>query len=66
MHCVLHSSHTDVEVGFAESNYTVRENNGSVSVCIDISGLIERNITVLLSTMDDEATRESPFTDTRE
>ena len=55
-----------MEVGFVESSYTVNESSGSVSVCIDISGLIERNITVLLSTMDDEATRESPFTDTRE
>ena len=59
--CILHSSHTDVEVEFAETSYTVRESNESVSVCIDISGAdLERNVTVLLSTMDDEATRESP------
>ena len=52
---------TEVDVGFAESSYTVRENNGSVSVCINISGaILERNITVLLSTRDDEATCESP------
>ena len=59
--CILHSSHTDVEVGFVEPSYTVNESSGSVSVCIDISGaVLERNVTVLLSTMDDEATRESP------
>ena len=51
-----------MEVEFAEPSYTVRESNGSVSVCIDISGaVLERDITVLLSTMDDEATRESPY-----
>ena len=66
MHCVLPSKHTDVEVGFVESSYTVNESSGSVSVCINISDFVERNITVLLSTMDNEATRESPFTDTRE
>ena len=51
-----------MEVEFAETSYTVRESNGSLSVCINISGaVLERNVTVLLSTMDDEATRESPY-----
>ena len=60
--CILYSIATDVEVEFAETSYTVRESNGSMSVCIDISGaVLERNVTVLLSTMDDEATRESPY-----
>ena len=59
MYPSLHSSHTEVEVEFAETSYTVRESSGSVSVCVNISGsVLERNITVLLSTMDDEATRE--------
>ena len=54
-----------MEVGFVEPSYTVRESSGSVSVCIDISGaVLERDITVLLSTMDDEATRESPYAKT--
>ena len=57
--CVLYSIATEVEVEFAEASYTVRESSGSVSVCINISGaVLERNATVLLSTMDDEATRE--------
>ena len=56
--------YTDVEVGFVESSYTVNESSGSVSVCIDISDLVERDITVLLSTMDDEANRESPYLET--
>ena len=48
-----------MDVEFAETSYTVRENSGSVSVCINISGaVLERNVTVLLSTMDDEATCE--------
>ena len=53
---------TEVEVGFAEPSYTVRESNGSVSVCINISGaVLESNITVLLSTIGDEATCESTY-----
>ena len=67
-HCVCVSFppniYTDVEVGFVESSYTVNESSGSVSVCIDISDLVERDITVLLSTMDDEANRESPYLET--
>ena len=54
--------HTEVDVGFAEPSYTVRENSGSVSVCVNISGaVLERNITVLLSTWGDEATCESTY-----
>ena len=56
---MYHSLYTDVEVEFAETSYTVRESNESVSVCINISGtVLERNVTVLLSTVDDEATCE--------
>ena len=51
--------YTVVQVEFAQPNYTVRESNGSVSVCINISGaVLERNVTVLLSTEDFEATCE--------
>ena len=51
-----------MEVEFAETSYTVMESNGSLSVCINISGaVLERNVTVLLSTMDDEATRELSY-----
>ena len=40
-----------VDVEFAQPSYTVGENDGSVSVCIDISGaVLERNVTVFLST----------------
>ena len=54
--------HTEVDVGFAEPSYTVRENSGSVSVCVNISGaVLERDITVLLSTRDDDATCESTY-----
>ena len=40
-----------MDVEFAQPSYTVGENDGSVSVCIDISGaVLERNVTVFLST----------------
>jgi len=48
-----------VDVEFAQPSYTVRESDGSVSVCINISGaVLERSVTVLLSTMGFEATCE--------
>ena len=50
-------SHTVVDVEFAQPSYTVGENDGSVSVCIDISGaVLERNVTVFLSTEGFDAT----------
>ena len=46
-----------VDVEFAQPSYTVGENDGSVSVCIDISGaVLERNVTVFLSTEGFDAT----------
>ena len=50
-------SYTVVDVEFAQPSYTVGENDGSVSVCIDISGaVLERNVTVFLSTEGFDAT----------
>ena len=52
-------SYTVVDVGFAQPSYTVGENDGSVSVCINISGaVLERNVTVFLSTGNFDATCE--------
>ena len=46
-----------MDVEFAQPSYTVGENDGSVSVCIDISGaVLERNVTVFLSTEGFDAT----------
>ena len=48
-----------VDVEFAQPSYTVGENDGSVSVCIDISrAVLERNVTVFLSTEGFDATCE--------
>ena len=48
-----------MDVEFAQPSYTVRESDGSVSVCINISGaVLERNVAVLLSTEGFEATCE--------
>ena len=45
-----------VQVGFTQSGFPVSEADGSVSVCTDISGaVLDRNVTVLLSTQDNLA-----------
>ena len=45
-----------LQVGFTQSGFPVSEADGSVSVCIAISGaVLERNITVILSTQDNTA-----------
>jgi len=50
-------------VGFAESAYAVTEADGLVSVCVTISGaVLNRNISVLLSTEDSTAVCESVTT----
>ena len=49
-----------VQVGFAQSSYTLSEADGLVSVCVNISGaVLDRNVSVLLSTEDDTAVCES-------
>ena len=46
-----------VQVGFTQSAFPVSEADGSVSVCTAVSGaVLDRNITVLLSTQDNTAT----------
>ena len=46
-----------VQVGFMQSAFSVNEADGSVSVCTAVSGaVLDRNITVLLSTQDLTAT----------
>jgi len=46
-----------VQVGFTQSAFPVSETDGSVSVCTAISGVVlDRNVTVLLSTQDNTAT----------
>jgi len=48
-----------VTVGFEQSSNIVREAEGLLSVCVNISGaILNRNITVLLSTEDDTAVCE--------
>ena len=50
---------TVVQVGFEQSSYIVSEADGSASVCVNISGaILNRNVTVLLSTQDNSAVCE--------
>ena len=45
-----------VQVGFTQSTFPVSEADGSVTMCTGISGaVLDRNVTVLLSTRDNTA-----------
>ena len=47
---------TDIDVSFTSSTYSVRENEGYVHVCIEItSGLLQRAANVYLSSLDGTA-----------
>lgn len=61
---VHHSSHQSslpppvVRIGLDSSSYSVEEEAGSVRVCLELHGLLAREITVSLSTVDGTATGE--------
>jgi len=48
-----------VQVGFENSSYLVAEDAGSVSVCVNITGQLVRDIVVTLSTADGSAIGKS-------
>ena len=51
---------TEVQVEFAQPSFSVSESDGSISVCVNISGAsLERNVTVYVSITDGTAMCES-------
>ena len=49
-----------VQIEFVQSAFTAAEAAGSVSVCITVTGaILDRDVTVLLSTQDNTAMCES-------
>ena len=50
----------EVQVEFAQPSFSVSESDGSISVCVNISGAsLERNVTVYVSITDGTAMCES-------
>jgi len=43
-------SHLAVEVSFQQAVYTVMESGDAVEVCVVLSGILRRNVTITLST----------------
>ena len=41
---------TVVEVGFQESEYSIIESGGSVTVCAELDGVLDRPVSISLST----------------
>ena len=52
INCVFLS---DATVSFVQSSYSVKEDNGSLKVCIEIDGQIDVNITVSVTSKDGSA-----------
>ena len=48
-----------MEVSFAQDSYTVSEGNGSVQVCVSLTGIIEREVLVQLTFEDGTATGDT-------
>ena len=46
-----------VQVEFEQEQFTVDESDLSVSICVRLQGSIERNVTVTLSTEDEDTAR---------
>ena len=47
-----------VVVGFEHETYSINEGNGSVEVCVQVSGIIRSSLSVSLTTVDGAATGE--------
>jgi len=48
-------SYPAVEVRFQQTVYSVMESDGIVEVCVELSGVLERDVTISLSTSDGSA-----------
>ena len=47
-----------VVVGFEHASYSISEGNGSVEVCVQVSGILQSSLSVSLTTVDGTATGE--------
>ena len=47
-----------VVLGFEHETYTISEGNGSVEVCVKVSGVPQSSLHLSLTTVDGTATRE--------
>ena len=47
-----------VVVGFKHKTYTISEGNGSVEVCVQVSGALQSSLYLSLATVDGSATGE--------
>ena len=47
-----------VVVGFERESYSISEGNGSVEVCVQVSGILQSSLSVSLTTVDGTATGE--------
>ena len=45
-------------VGFDNESYSISEGNGSVEVCVQVSGILRSSLSVSLTTVDGAATGE--------
>ena len=45
-------------MGFEHESYSISEGNGSVEVCVQVSGILEGSLNLSLTTVDGDATGE--------
>ena len=48
-------------VGFEHEMYSISEGDGSVEVCVQVSGVLRSSVTVSLTTVDGSATGEQGY-----
>ena len=50
-----------VVVGFEHKTYSISEGNGSVEVCVKVSGVLQSSLRLSLTTVDGDATGEQGY-----
>ena len=50
-----------VVVGFEHKTYRISEGNGSVEVCVQVSGILQSSLYLSLTTVDGDATGEQGY-----
>ena len=50
-----------VVVGFQHKTYSISEGNGSVEVCVQVSGVLQSSLHLSLTTVDGTATGEQGY-----
>ena len=54
----MHAFLPTVVVGFEHESYRIDEGNGSVEVCVQVSGILQSSLRLSLTTVDEDATGE--------